>query len=121
MSLKGVIPPVITPLNRDGSFDEASFKRIVNRMLDAGVDGLFVNGSSGEVAFSTDQRRDEVTRLTVDLAAGRVPVLAGIIDTQTNRVIEHAERAQALGVDGLVATAPFYGLGAPTRWSDISR
>ena len=111
MSLTGVIPPVVTPLTADGNFDYDSFARNANRMIDAGVHGLFAMGSSGEVAFSTSERRDEVTSAAIEVAAGRVPVVVGVIDMQTTRVIEHAQRAQELGAAGIVATAPFYALG----------
>lgn len=110
-AFKGVFPPVITPLTEDRELDLPSFERNIERMLAAGVDGLFFLGSSGEVAFSTDARRDQVLREGIRIVAGRVPVFGGIIDTETNRVIEHAKRAVDLGVDVLVATAPFYALG----------
>ena len=115
MSLTGVIPPVVTPLTADGNFDYDSFARNANRMIDAGVHGLFAMGSSGEVAFSTSERRDEVTSAAIEVAAGRVPVVVGVIDMQTTRVIEHAQRAQELGAAGIVATAPFYALGGPAE------
>ena len=107
----GVIPPVVTPLDDAGNFDRASFDRVVNRMIDAGVHGLFFLGSSGEVVFSTDERRREIIAAAVETVAGRVPVLVGCIDTETNRVIEHARTAAELGADAIVATAPFYALG----------
>ncbi|MGQ7786889.1 dihydrodipicolinate synthase family protein [Nesterenkonia sp. K-15-9-6] len=109
----GVIPPVITPLTADGEFDVVSFTRVVDRLIDAGVDGLFLLGSSGEVVFSTDERRRQILETGVEVVAGRVPVLAGVIETQTERVVEQARMAQAVGVDALVATAPFYALGGP--------
>ena len=115
MSLTGVIPPVVTPLTASGDFDYESFARNANRMIDAGVHGLFAMGSSGEVAFSTSERRDEVTSAAIEVAAGRVPVVVGVIDMQTTRVIEHAQRAQELGAAGIVATAPFYALGGPAE------
>ena len=115
MSLTGVIPPVVTPLTAGGDSDYESFARNANRMIDAGVHGLFAMGSSGEVAFSTSERRDEVTSAAVEVAAGRVPVVVGVIDMQTTRVIEHAQRAQELGAAGIVATAPFYALGGPAE------
>lgn len=111
----GVIPPVVVPLTEDRQLDVASFQASINRMIDAGVDGLFFLGSSGEVAFSTDERRDEVLKVAVETVAGRVPVLAGVIDMQTERMIEHARRAEAIGVDAVVATAPFYALGGPAE------
>ena len=111
--IKGVIPPVVVPLTAERTFDRVSFERSVNRMLDAGVDGLFFLGSSGAVAFATDAEREAILKAAVEVVAGRVPVLAGIIDTETNRVIEHAKRAKEIGVDAIVATAPFYALGGP--------
>lgn len=108
---RGVIPPVVTPDTPDHELDVPSFERLINYMIDGGVDGLFFLGSSGEVVFSTDERRDQIVREAVRIVAGRVPVLVGIIDTETERVIEQGKRAIALGADALVATAPFYALG----------
>ncbi|MDO5728297.1 MAG: dihydrodipicolinate synthase family protein [Actinomycetaceae bacterium] len=110
-TFQGVIPPVVTPLTESGDFDIASFERSLNHMIDAGVHALFILGSSGEVVFSTDERRREIIEATMSIVAGRVPVLVGCIDTQTNRVIEHARVAAELGADAIVATAPFYALG----------
>lgn len=110
---RGVVPPVVTPLAEGRDLDVASLERNLERMISAGVDGLFVLGSSGEVAFSTDARRDEILRESLRVVAGRVPVLAGVIDMQTERVIEHTQRAEALGAAAVVATAPFYALGGP--------
>ena len=112
---RGVIPPVVTPDTPDHELDVPSFERLINYMIDGGVDGLFFLGSSGEVVFSTDERRDQIVREAVRIVAGRVPVLVGIIDTETERVIEQGKRAAALGADALVATAPFYALGGATE------
>lgn len=113
MKIRGVVPPVVTPLTADGALDVASFERSINRMIDAGVDGLFVLGSSGEVVFSTDERRREVIENAVRIVAGRVPVLVGVIDMTTKRTIEHARVAKELGADAIVATAPFYAILGP--------
>lgn len=109
----GVIPPVVIPLDANRQLDLEAFERSINRMIDAGVDGLFFLGSSGEVAFLTDAQRYHVLQEAVAIVGGRVPVLAGIIDMETLRVIDQAKRASGFGVDGLVATAPFYALGGP--------
>ena len=109
----GVIPPVVTPDTPDHQLDVVSFERSINRLIEAGVDGLFFLGSSGEVVFATDERRDQIVREAVRIVDHRVPVLVGIIDTETERVLEHGRRALALGADALVATAPFYALGGP--------
>ena len=112
---KGVIPPVVVPDTPEHELDVVSFERSINRMIDAGVDGLFFLGSSGEVFFSTDERRDQVLSEAVRIVDGRVPVFAGIIDTETERVLAQGRRAQKLGVDVLVATCPFYALGGMTE------
>ena len=109
--IRGVVPPVVVPDTPDHQLDVPSFERLINRMIDAGVDGLFFLGSSGEVVFSTDERRRQIISEAVRIVDHRVPVLVGIIDTETERVLEHGRVATELGADALVATAPFYALG----------
>lgn len=104
----GVIPPIVTPFNEDFSVDTDALAAQAERMINAGVDGLFVLGSSAEVVFLTRENRRAVIDTVVKVAAGRVPVIAGVIDTTTLRVAEHVADAVELGASGLVATAPFY-------------
>ncbi|MGW8889040.1 dihydrodipicolinate synthase family protein [Streptomyces sp. NPDC055749] len=106
--LHGVVPPVCTPLDSRGEVDTASLARLVEHLIGGGVHGLFALGSTSEVAYLTDEQRATTLETVVDVADGRVPVLAGVIDTTTPRVIEHARSAADLGADALVATAPFY-------------
>lgn len=106
--LTGVIPPVCTPLTPDLEVDVPSLERLVAFLLDGGVDGLFVLGSTSEVAFLPDGHRARVLETVTALVGGQVPVLAGVIDMTTLRVAEHAEAAVKAGCDGIVATAPFY-------------
>lgn len=109
----GVIPPVIIPLKGDRTLDREAFKVSIDRMIDAGVTGLFFLGSSGEVVFLTDEQRMEVLEVALEIVDGRVPVLVGVIDMETMRVIDQAKRVSQLPIDALVATAPFYALGGP--------
>ena len=110
--LHGVVPPVCTPLTPERELDVASLERLAAFLVEAGVHGLFVTGSTGEVAYLPDETRYRALEVVAGVAAGQVPVLAGIIDTTTTRVIEHAKASKAAGADALVATAPFY---APTH------
>lgn len=112
-TFRGVIPPVVIPLTADRHLDLESLERSINRMIKAGVDGLFFLGSSGEVAFLTDAQRYHVLQEAVAIVNHRVPVLAGIIDMETMRVVDQAKRAKGFGVDAIVSTAPFYALGGP--------
>lgn len=104
----GVIPPVVTPLAADGEIDVRSLERLVGFLIEGGVTGLFALGSSGEVAYLTDDERARVLDVIVGAAGGQVPVVAGAIETTTNRVVERARVAHKQGADAVVATAPFY-------------
>jgi 4-hydroxy-tetrahydrodipicolinate synthase len=106
--LAGVVPPVCTPLTADLEVDAASFERLLGFLLDSGVRGLFVLGSSSEAAYLRDDQRDTVAEIAAKTAAGSVPVLVGAIDMTTARVVDHARRAVASGADAIVATSPFY-------------
>ena len=84
--LRGVVPPVCTPFTADYEVDEKSIRRLINHLIDGGVHGLFVLGSTSEVAYLTDKRRAYVIRIAIDETAGRVPVVAVAIDITTLRV-----------------------------------
>ena len=111
--LRGVIPPVCTPFTADYEVDEKSLRRLINYLLDGGVTGLFVLGSTSEVAYLSDKRRADVIRIAIDETAGRVPVVAGAIDMTTLRVNEHVRAAMSAGIDGIVSTGPFYARTHP--------
>ncbi|WP_152351913.1 dihydrodipicolinate synthase family protein [Brachybacterium subflavum] len=111
--LRGVVPPLLTPLTPEGDLDRESLARLVGHLLEGGVDGIFALGSSGEVAYHDDAMRDRVLDAVTGEVAGQVPVLAGVIDTQTSRVISHIRAAEEHGVAGVVATAPFYSITGP--------
>jgi 4-hydroxy-tetrahydrodipicolinate synthase len=108
----GVVPPVCTPLTPERELDVASLERLAAFLIQAGMHGLFVTGSTGEVAYLPDETRYRALEVVAGVAAGQVPVLAGVVDMTTPRVVEHAKAAKAAGADMLVATAPFY---APTH------
>ena len=112
-TLSGVVPPLLTPLTTDGDLDLPSLERLVSRLLDAGVDGIFALGSSGEVAFFDDAMRGQVLEAVTGLVAGQVPVIAGAIDMQTHRVIQHLRAAERFDLAGYVVTAPFYAITGP--------
>ncbi|MGW0435140.1 dihydrodipicolinate synthase family protein [Micromonospora sp. NPDC003197] len=109
----GVVPPTVTPLTEEGEVDVSSLERLVERMLDAGVNGIFALGSSGETVFLTDRQRDLALETIVKTVGGAVPVIAGCIEPTTRRVLDRAEASTRLGADGLVVTAPFYAIVGP--------
>ncbi|WP_028936546.1 dihydrodipicolinate synthase family protein [Pseudonocardia spinosispora] len=106
--LHGVIPPLATPFDASGEVDRESLRRLLHFQLDAGVHGVFLGGSTGEVALLDSAQQRVVVEVAVAEVAGAVPVLVGAVDTGTRRVIEHARQAQERGADAVVVTTPFY-------------
>ena len=90
---RGVIPTVVIPLTEKRQLDLEALERSINRMIEAGVDGLFFLGSSGEVAFLTDAQRYHVLQEAIAMVHGRVPVLTGIIDMETMRVVDQDRKS----------------------------
>lgn len=121
LRLHGVIPPVITPFNPDGRIDRVALESLVEHLIDSGVHGLFPLGSTGEVAYLTDDQRREVAATVVQATAGRVPVLIGCIDLTAPRVIEQARIAEQAGADGIVATTPIYAINDAGEIADHFR
>ncbi|NLH71102.1 MAG: dihydrodipicolinate synthase family protein [Brooklawnia sp.] len=119
--LQGIVPPIVTPMQPDGQVDYDSLDRLLDHLLNAGVDGIFAMGSSGQVAYLTDAERDEVIRRSVARVAGRVPVVAGVADFTARRVIEQARRAADAGVAAVVVTAPLYALNDTAEIADHFR
>jgi 4-hydroxy-tetrahydrodipicolinate synthase len=108
LDLKGIIPPVSTPMTGDGEVAVDDLRNLVSWLIDSGVHGVFMLGSTSEVVGLTDAQQDLVVQTAIETVAGRVPVLAGAIDFTTSRVIDRAKRSAAAGVDALVVLSPFY-------------
>ncbi len=108
----GIYPPVVTPFTAEGDIDFASLDRVVDHLIDGGMHGLFVLGSTGEVAYLTDDQRESVVTAIAARTAGRVPILVGCMEQTAPRVIQQAHRAIAAGAAGIVVTAPFYALNS---------
>lgn len=119
--LTGLVPPLLTPFRADGGVDEASLDRLVDHLLAGGAHGIFALGSSGQVAYLTDAERDAVLTRVIERVAGRVPVMVGTPDLTARRVAEAARRAESLGADAIVATAPFYALNSPAEIAEHFR
>jgi 4-hydroxy-tetrahydrodipicolinate synthase len=107
-ALQGVVPPLITPLCDDGSLDEAALAALIEHVLAAGCSGLFVLGGCGEGAWLTSAQRAAVVRAAVRAAAGRVPVLAGVLLPGTAPACEAARQAADEGAHALVVSSPYY-------------
>lgn len=117
---KGVIPPLVTPLAARDEVDKAGLARIIERMMSAGVHGVFALGTTGEApALSLAARRAMVVE-TCKLVRNRVPVLVGVSDCSVAEALAMAHYAAEAGASGVVFACPFYfpmtGEGL-LRWS----
>jgi 4-hydroxy-tetrahydrodipicolinate synthase len=106
--LKGIIPPVLTPLADRDRLDGSSLERLLNYLIDGGSSALFVLGSTGESPGLSDRLKREVLDSVCTTVNGRVPVLAGITDTAFEESLRLAEHAAKTGASALVLSPPFY-------------
>jgi 4-hydroxy-tetrahydrodipicolinate synthase len=108
MKLKGIIPPIGTPLTRDERVDEKGLRNLVRYLLASGVHGIFANGTMGCFALLTDAEQLRAIEIVADEVNGRVPVVAGVSDSGTKRVIEKIKAVEKFKVDYLTALPPYY-------------
>lgn len=106
--LKGVLTALSTPFNQDETIDVDTLRRIVDRSIDAGVDGVVAAGSTGEVGALSSEERLLLINTVIEQAAGRVPVIANTGATSTAEAIRLSQAAEKAGADVLMLIAPYY-------------
>jgi 4-hydroxy-tetrahydrodipicolinate synthase len=99
---------MVTPFGLDGALDEATLIRLINRQIDAGIDFLVPCGTTGESPTLSREEHLRVVELTVDVAKGKVPVLAGAGGYNTVEVIALASELASIGVEGILSVTPYY-------------
>lgn len=108
MQFIGCGTALVTPFHSDLSLDEASLRKLVRRQISVGVDFLVPCGTTGESPTLTHAEHLRVVEITVQEAAGNIPVLAGAGGYNTQEVMDLAREFEALGVDGLLSVTPYY-------------
>jgi 4-hydroxy-tetrahydrodipicolinate synthase len=106
--LKGIIPPMITPLLDRDNIDVKGLEKLVEHILDGGVHGLFILGTTGEAPSLSYKLRYELIERVCKLVNNRIPVLVGITDTSHIESIKIAEHSQKQGVSAVVLAPPYY-------------
>jgi 4-hydroxy-tetrahydrodipicolinate synthase len=99
---------MVSPFRRDGSLDESTLRNLILRQIDAGIDFLVPCGTTGESPTLTHEEHLRVVEITVELAKGKVPVLAGAGGYNTAEVIVLAHELAAIGADGILSVTPYY-------------
>ncbi len=105
---KGVIVPILTPLNHDETVDVGSLRRLVNYLIDNGVHGIWAGGTTGEFAALSDEQRVLSIETIVDEVGGRIPVIGNISAPGTEMAVTLGRAVQESGLDGIAATPPYY-------------
>ena len=106
MKIKGIITAMVTPLSEDG-INEAATRKLVNKLINDGVHGLFVLGTNGEFYALSEAEKLALVEIVVDEADGRVPVFAGSGGISTEEVIKVTNQFVELGVDAVSVITPY--------------
>ena len=107
-ALAGVSCALVTPVDAQGAVDRAAVRRLVDSLLAAGIDGLVPVGGTGEYPALSPLARREMVEATVAAAAGRVPVVAGVLAPGFADAVQAGREFKAAGADGLLLITPYY-------------
>lgn len=108
LELHGIVPPILTPLNADESVDEAGLRRLISRLIDGGVHGIYLLGSTGEQPALLEHERARAVRIGREEIRGRVPLVVGCMASSTLRAISNIRSAEECGADAVAVTPPHY-------------
>jgi 4-hydroxy-tetrahydrodipicolinate synthase len=106
--LSGYAPAVPTPFDNDGNVDSAAFEQFCHRQIHQGATALVVCGTTGEAPTLNRTEHGALIRLAVDVAGGRIPVIAGAGSNSTAHAIELSKDAEACGADAVLSVVPYY-------------
>lgn len=106
--IKGVVVPMITPIDQDELIDEKAIRSQVDYVIDGGVSGILLYGSNGEFYVIEEDEMERGLKIVVDQAAGRVPVYFGIGAISTKKCIRLAKMAAAGGAAGISVLQPMF-------------
>jgi 4-hydroxy-tetrahydrodipicolinate synthase len=106
--LAGCIPDLPSPFDDRGAVDLAAFARLCERQIEAGVPAIVVGETAGEASTLTAAEHDSIIRAAVEVARGRIRVIAGAGSNSTSQAIELTQRAEAAGADAVLSVVPYY-------------
>jgi 4-hydroxy-tetrahydrodipicolinate synthase len=108
LPLRGIIPPVVTPLLSEDEIDTQGLASLVDHLILGGVHGLFLLGTTGEASSLGYRLKEELVRTACRLVGKRIPVVAGITDSSPGASVEMAWCYKEAGVDAVVIAPPYY-------------
>jgi 2-dehydro-3-deoxy-D-pentonate aldolase len=108
MMFRGLIPAMGTPFDKRGEVDLGDTEAVVERFIEAGVDGISPLGSTGEFSHLTGEERKRFAEEVVGTSGRRVPLVVGVGAAGTREAIELVRHAEGVGVDAVLIVSPFY-------------
>ncbi|MDV6378600.1 4-hydroxy-tetrahydrodipicolinate synthase [Sporosarcina sp. GW1-11] len=108
MNFGQIVTAMVTPFNEQGDIDFEATRQLINHLIANGSDALVVAGTTGESPTLTNGEKVELFQFTVEVVAGRVPVIAGTGSNNTRESIELTKQAELAGVDGIMLVTPYY-------------
>ncbi|GGF57702.1 4-hydroxy-tetrahydrodipicolinate synthase [Mameliella alba] len=109
--LTGILPVAPTPFHDDGRVDEEGMRRVLDCIIDQGVDAICILANYSEQFVLSDEERATLMRISLEHVAGRVPVIVTISHFSTGIVVDRAKAAQALGASMVMMMPPYHGVG----------
>lgn len=106
--IKGVIPAMLTSFNMDEAVDEQAMRRHTRFLIESGVDGLYITGSTGLCFTMTLEERMQAAEIIINEVQGRIPVIVHVGDIGTVKSIKLAQHAEKIGADAISSVPPFY-------------
>ncbi|MFP3190693.1 MAG: 4-hydroxy-tetrahydrodipicolinate synthase [Thermoproteota archaeon] len=105
---KGCITAIVTPFQKNLEVDFQGLRRLISFQIENGIDGIVVLGTTGESPTITEEERKQILKVAVDVANGKIPVIAGTGTYSTAESIKMTREAAEIGVDGALIVAPYY-------------
>lgn len=106
--LYGVVPPIVTPVDKNENVDPKGLKEVIQYVMEGGVHGIFVNGSNGEFYGLDFQNQKRVIETAIDQVGGKIPVYAGASAITTKEAVKLAKMASSVGADALTVLTPMF-------------
>jgi 4-hydroxy-tetrahydrodipicolinate synthase len=108
MHVRGIIPPLVTPMKTDEEVDYATLRKVIDHQIACGVHGIFVLGTTGECYALDAEEKQKVVAATVEHVNKRLPVFAGTGAETTREAIRHTKMAEREGADGVSVITPYF-------------
>ncbi|MBQ2743781.1 MAG: dihydrodipicolinate synthase family protein [Oscillospiraceae bacterium] len=106
--IKGIIPATLTCFDENEKVDEKRTRTLIEFLVNSGVNGLYITGSTGCCFTMTTEQRKKSTEIVIDQVSGRIPVIVHVGDIGTGKSIELARHAESVGADAISSVPPFY-------------